>query len=80
MTMELNHVCVCVCACACACVCVCVRVCVHILRVLMFMYYYTVCYFTCIFYAVVRQISMLFIDNKVSVFCVRMCVCVCVCV
>ena len=33
------------------------------------MYYYTVCYFTCIFYAVVRQISMLFIDNKDSVFC-----------
>ena len=32
------------------------------------MYYYTVCYFTCIFYAVVRQISMLFIDNKDSVF------------
>ena len=34
----------------------------------MFMYY-TVCYFTGIFYAVVRQISMLFIDNKDSVFC-----------
>ena len=33
----------------------------------MFMYYYTVRYFTCIFYAVVRQISMLFIDNKYSV-------------
>ena len=30
--------------------------------------YYTVCYFTCIFYAIVRQISMLFIDNKDSVF------------
>ena len=30
----------------------------------MFMYY-TVCYFTGIFYAVVRYISMLFIDNKV---------------
>ena len=30
----------------------------------MFMYYYPVCYFTCIFYAVERQISMLFIDNK----------------
>ena len=28
---------------------------------------YTVCYFTGIFYAVVRQISMLFIDNKDSV-------------
>ena len=25
--------------------------------------YYTVCYFTGIFYAVVKQISMLFIDN-----------------
>ena len=31
------------------------------------MYYYTVCYFTCIFYAVVRQIFMLFMDNKNSV-------------
>ena len=31
------------------------------------MYYYTVCYFTSIFYAVVRQISMLFIDSKYSV-------------
>ena len=29
---------------------------------------YTVCYFTGIFYAVVRQISMLFIDSKDSVF------------
>ena len=36
--------------------------------VLMFMYY-TVCYFTGIFHAVVRHISMLFIDNKDSVFC-----------
>ena len=36
--------------------------------VLMFMYY-TVCYFTGIFYAVVRQISMLFIGNQDSVFC-----------
>ena len=27
------------------------------------------CYFTCIFYAVVRQNSMLFMDNKDSVFC-----------
>ena len=35
--------------------------------VLMFMYY-TVCYFTGIFYAVERQISMLFIDNKDSVY------------
>ena len=34
--------------------------------------YYTVCYLTGVFYAVVRQISMFFIDNKisVSVFCV----------
>ena len=40
--------------------------CVH-----MFMYYYTVCYFTCIFYAVVRQISILFIDNTDSVFCIK---------
>ena len=32
--------------------------------------YYLVCYFTGIFYAVVRQISMLFIDNKDSVFCI----------
>ena len=31
---------------------------------------YTVCYLTGIFYAVVRQISMLFIDNKISVFCI----------
>ena len=36
----------------------------------MFMYY-TVCYFTGIFYAVVRQIYMLFIDNKDSVFCIH---------
>ena len=33
--------------------------------------YYTVCYLTGIFYAVVRQISMLFIDNKISVFFIR---------
>ena len=32
--------------------------------------YYTVCYLTGIFYAVIRQISMLFIDNKISVFCI----------
>ena len=31
--------------------------------------YYTMCYLTGIFYAVVRQISVLFIDNKISVFC-----------
>ena len=37
--------------------------------VFMFMYY-TVCYFAGLFYAVVRQISMLFIDNKMSVFCI----------
>ena len=30
--------------------------------------YYIVCYLTGIFYTVVRQISMLFIDNKISVF------------
>ena len=36
--------------------------------VLMFTYY-TVCYSIGIFYAVVRQISMLFIDNKDSVLC-----------
>ena len=29
------------------------------------------CYFTGIFYAVVRHISMLFTDNKDSVFCTR---------
>ena len=32
---------------------------------------YTVCYLTGIFYAVVRQISVLFIDNKISVFCIH---------
>ena len=32
--------------------------------------YYTVCYLTGIFYAVVRQISMLFIDNNCFVFCI----------
>ena len=32
--------------------------------------YYTVCYLTGIFHAVVRQISMLFIENKISVFCI----------
>ena len=35
--------------------------------VLMFMFY-TVCYFTGIFYALVRQISMLFLDIKDFVF------------
>ena len=35
----------------------------------MFMYY-TVCYFIGICYAVVRQISVLFIDNTNSVFCI----------
>ena len=39
----------------------------------MFMYYYTVCYFTCIFYAIVRQISMLFIYNKDSLLCILYC-------
>ena len=42
----------------------------HYIYDLMFMYY-TVCYFTDIFYAVIRQISMLFIDNKISVFCIQ---------
>ena len=42
--------------------------CVYSIHVLMFMYY-TVCYFTGLFYAIVRQISVLFIDNKDSVFC-----------
>ena len=32
--------------------------------------YYPVCCLTGIFYAVVRQISMLFIDNKISVSCI----------
>ena len=32
-------------------------------------FYVHVCYFTCIFYAVVRQISILFINSKDSVFC-----------
>ena len=32
--------------------------------------YCTVCYFTGIFYAVIRLISMLLIDNKDSVFCI----------
>ena len=53
----------------CVCLCVCppdskIKNCV--LCVLMFMYY-AVSYFTGIFYAVVRQISMLFIDSKDSV-------------
>ena len=34
--------------------------------------YYTVRYLTGIVYAVVGQISMLFIDNKDSVFCILM--------
>ena len=39
------------------------------------------CYFTGIFYAVVRQFSMLFIDYKDYVLCIlRVCVCECVCV
>ena len=37
--------------------------------VLMFMYY-TVCCFTGLFYAIVRHISMLFIDNEDSVLCI----------
>ena len=40
----------------------------HVLCIiLLFMYYYTVCYFTGIFYAVVRQISMLFVDSRVNI-------------
>ena len=60
------------CVCVCVCVCVCLpdsKIKYSVLCVLMFMYYYTVCYFTCICYAVVRQVSVLFIDNKYSVFC-----------
>ena len=34
--------------------------------------YYTVCYLAGIFYAVVRQISMLFIDSRISVFCINL--------
>ena len=34
------------------------------------MYYYTVCYFTGIFYAVIRQICMLLIDTKGFVLCI----------
>ena len=41
-----------------------------LLCVLMFVYYYTVCYFTGIFNAVVREISVLFMDSKDSVFCI----------
>ena len=44
----------------------CVLQCI-IICVLVFMYY-NVCYFTSIFYAVVRLISMLSIDSKDSVF------------
>ena len=33
--------------------------------------YYTVCHFTGIIYALVRQISMLFVDNKDSVVCIH---------
>ena len=36
------------------------------------LYLCIMCYLTGIFYAVVRQISMLFIDNKISVFCILM--------
>ena len=56
------------------CLCVCVWVfgrererVLCVLCVVMFMYY-TVCYFTGIFDAVVRQISVLFMDSKDSVF------------
>ena len=50
-----------------------------VLRVLQYIYiyvlmflYYTVCYFTGMFYAVVRQNFMLLIDNTDSVFCIIM--------
>ena len=66
----LFRMCVCVCVCVCACcrlkdkvISVFYNICV-----LVFMYY-TVRYFTGLFYAVVRQISMLFIENKDSVCC-----------
>ena len=41
----------------------------HLILYLCIMYY-TVCYLTGILYAVVRQIFMLFIDNKIYVFCI----------
>ena len=47
------------------------ELCFCVLCVLVFMDYYTVCYFTGIFYGVVRQISMLFIDNNDFVFCMH---------
>ena len=58
-------------------VCVPYRLVCKVLRVLQYMcvfmfMYDTVRYFTGIFYAVVRQISMLFINNKDSAFCVLM--------
>ena len=57
----------------CVCVCVCtpdskIKYSVFYVYLFMFMYY-TVCYFTGIFKAVVRQISILFTDNKDSLFC-----------
>ena len=55
----------------------CFRVCVCIFCVYLGSCIIILCYFTCIFYAVVGQISMLFIDNKDSVFCVCVCVCAC---
>ena len=64
----------------CVRVCVCFHVCVCIFYVYLGSCIIILCYFTCIFYAVVGQISMLFIDNKDSVFCVCVCVCVRVCV
>ena len=43
---------------------------IYDLVLMLYIMYYTVCYLTGIFYAVVRQISMLFRDNKISVFCI----------
>lgn len=58
------------------CVCVPFRLTDKVLCVLLYvcshvhvLCYYVVCYFTGILYAVVRQISMSFIDNKDSGFC-----------
>ena len=43
---------------------------IYVLILYLCILYYTVCYLSGILYAVVRQISMLFIDNKISVFCI----------
>ena len=44
---------------------------IHVLYRVLFYWYYTVCYFTGIFYAVVKLSSMLFIDSKDSVYSVN---------